>query len=76
MTSSRVLSFDCRELRIDTKETGFFTLVKGRDAVFSQKTRFLTTRQPKKPGFWPLLRGVTKYSRKNPVSDYPQTNVG
>jgi len=33
---------------------------------FSKKTRFLTTRKSKKPGFWEFLRNVTKFSREKP----------
>lgn len=29
---------------------------------------------PKKPGFYEFLRVVTKFYRKNPVSEYPHVN--
>jgi len=40
MTKSKL----SQHLRINTKETGFFTEIQGGNAVFSQKTRFLATR--------------------------------
>ncbi|MEG4633766.1 hypothetical protein QUB56_30030, partial [Microcoleus sp. AR_TQ3_B6] len=39
------------------------------------KTRFLTTRpQSIETGFFPISSPVTKYSRKNPVSDHPSNH--
>jgi hypothetical protein len=41
-----------------------FAVAAGCHQVFSPKTRFLTTRKPKKAGFLTFLLALTQYSRK------------
>ena len=44
---SKIYSRGLQDLRIKTKETGFFTQFAGCNKIFSEKTRFLATRASK-----------------------------